>query len=75
MNMFSYNCKTGNIMQFDKRVVRWEKCGDELRIFTKYKGVKWYLSALEMEDFRKCVKWLIEQHGCDFGPDINALAV
>ena len=70
--MFSYNYKTGNIMQFERRIVRWEKRGSELRFYTQDRGFKGYFSRHELKEFAKFVQWLTEQRGCSFGADIDA---
>lgn len=72
--MFSYNYKTGNIMEHDRYIVRWEKYAGGLYLYTKRGGTKHYLTQFEIGEFAKTVKWLIEQHGCDFGEDVNNMA-
>lgn len=72
--MFSYNTKTGNIMQFDKRVVRWEKNCGNLYFYTIQKKCKCFLSQYEISELVQTIKWLREQHGCDFGEEINQFA-
>lgn len=75
---FTYNFKTGNI-EYNLgrgvyRIVRYEKSCDSIYYWYKDKGCKWYLRDWELSDLARTAKWLIEQHGCDFGEEINALA-
>ncbi len=70
--MFSYNIRTGNIYEFEKRIVRWEKdINGVLRFYTIQKKCKCYFCEYELKEFCKTVKWLIEKCGCDFGEDVN----
>lgn len=72
--MFSYNCKTGNILMNDRHIVRWERCCGTLSFWIKDRGTKRYLVQRELAELAKTVKWLIEQRGCDFGEEVNLLA-
>ena len=57
--MFSYNMKTGNIMQFGRRVVRWEKHCGGLYFYTIQKKCKCYLTQHELAGLKETLKWLI----------------
>lgn len=71
---FSYNCKTGNILWNDRSVVRFDSYSGGIYFWIKDRGVKRFLVQTELVELSKTIKWLIEQHGCDFGEEMRRAA-
>ena len=75
--MFSYKFTTGHIYFHETRIVYWEKDEyyNELRFFVKRRcslgNYKDYLKGQVLAEFCKTASWLIKEHNCDFGADVN----
>lgn len=73
--LFSYNIKTGNIMFNERSIVRFGKTDDGVKFWYKLKGGIWTIKGSELEELKHTLKWLIKNHDCDFGEDVNAFAM
>lgn len=73
MSSVTYNVKTGNLLMYDRYILRREEWKDGIRFWFKYRGTKRYLCQLEMEDLKSFLRWALER-GMDFGDDVNAFA-
>lgn len=71
MNCISYNIKTGNLMIYDRYIVRVHWYGNTLRFWYRKNGCMNYLAKLELEDLKKAIRFFVER-GADFGKAINS---